>query len=89
MATLFACPSPSCRNDARLYLDSKGRLLDRRGAYWGKSQIRKMALDAALPGPEWNERSDGVHLPAHQAHGRAEIARRGRRSGTGVAQKDH
>jgi GNAT superfamily N-acetyltransferase len=49
MPTLFDAPSPSGRNNARLYLDSKGHLLDRYGRHWGGSQIRKMAFDALPP----------------------------------------
>jgi hypothetical protein len=43
--TLFDCPSPKGTNHAGLYLNSAGYLFDRNGGYWGKSQIKKMALD--------------------------------------------
>jgi hypothetical protein len=46
---LFDCPSPKGTNHAGLYLNSAGYLFDRKGGYWGKSQIKKMAEDA-LPG---------------------------------------
>jgi hypothetical protein len=49
MATLFDAPSPSGRNDAKLFLNSRGQLLDRYGRHWGGSQIRKMAHDALPP----------------------------------------
>jgi hypothetical protein len=49
MATLFDAPSPSGRNNARLFLNSRGQLLDRYGRHWGGSQIRKMAFDALPP----------------------------------------
>jgi hypothetical protein len=58
---MFHAPSPKNTNRAQLYLNARGELVDRSGAFWGKSQIKKMALDAALPGTEWNERSDAVH----------------------------
>jgi hypothetical protein len=43
---MFHAPSPKNTNRAQLYLNRAGELLDKRGAYWGKSQI--MAMDAAL-----------------------------------------
>jgi hypothetical protein len=49
MATLFDAPSPTGRNDAKLFLNSRGQLLDRYGRHWGGSQIRKMAHDALPP----------------------------------------
>jgi hypothetical protein len=45
---LFDCPSPKGTNHAGLYLNSAGYLFDRRGGYWGKSQIKKMAMDQDL-----------------------------------------
>jgi hypothetical protein len=50
MAT-FACPSPKGTNNAKLFLNSRGELLDRRGNYWGRSQIARMAQDQALDPP--------------------------------------
>ena len=46
--TLFDAPSPSGRNAAKLYLNSKGQLFDRHGNNWGRSSIATMAQDAAL-----------------------------------------
>jgi hypothetical protein len=46
MATMFSCPSPRGTNRAGLFLNSRGELMDRKGNYWGRSQI--MALDAAM-----------------------------------------
>jgi hypothetical protein len=46
MTTMFLCPSPKGTNNAKLFLNSRGELLDRRGNYWGRSQI--MAMDAAM-----------------------------------------
>jgi hypothetical protein len=40
---LYAAPSPSGRNDMKLYLNSRGELLDKNGAFWGRSS--KMAHD--------------------------------------------
>jgi hypothetical protein len=48
--TLFDARSPSGRNDAKLYLNSKGQLFDRFGRHWGRSSMR-MAQDAALATP--------------------------------------
>jgi hypothetical protein len=48
MTTMFACPSPKGTNRAQLYLNSRGELMDRNGAFWGKSQIKRMAMDAAM-----------------------------------------
>jgi hypothetical protein len=42
---LYAAPSPSGRNDMKLYLNSRGELLDKNGVFWGKSQIARMARD--------------------------------------------
>jgi hypothetical protein len=51
MSTMFAAPSPRNTNNANLYLTRAGHLVDRYGRNWGRSQIRKLAMDAALPGP--------------------------------------
>jgi hypothetical protein len=51
MTTMFACPSPTGRNDAQLYLTKGGTLVDRHGRSWGASQMRQMALDTALGAP--------------------------------------
>jgi hypothetical protein len=50
MATtlLFDAPSPRGTNYAGLYLTKGGTLVDRRGRSWGASQMRRMALDAAM-----------------------------------------
>lgn len=41
---MFPCPSPSGRNDAGLYLDRAGNLVDRNGALWGRRNT--MAMDS-------------------------------------------
>jgi hypothetical protein len=43
---MFHAPSPKNTNRALLFLNARGELMDRRGNFWGKSQI--MAMDAAL-----------------------------------------
>ena len=43
---MFAAPSPKNTNNAGLYLTKAGSLIDKRGAYWGRSQIVKLAMDA-------------------------------------------
>ena len=49
MATQFACPSPTGRNNQQLFLTKAGVLTDKHGRAWGASSIRRMAQDAALP----------------------------------------
>jgi hypothetical protein len=51
MATLFNAPSPRGTNHAGLYLTKAGTLVDKHGRAWGKSQIKTMAMDAALAPP--------------------------------------
>jgi hypothetical protein len=46
---MFACPSPKNTNRAQLYLNKRGELMDRSGAFWGRSQIGKLAMDAMPP----------------------------------------
>jgi hypothetical protein len=63
---LFNAPSPRGSNNAQLFLNSKGELLDRTGAYWGKSQIAK------LPKLARDELPDNLRAPAPangSAHG--------------------
>jgi hypothetical protein len=45
---LFPCPSPSGRNDAGLYLDRGGNLVDKHGALWGRRGT--MAMDSLPDG---------------------------------------
>jgi Pex14 N-terminal domain len=45
----FACPSPRGSNNAGLYLTKAGHLVDRHGRSWGRSSMKKMAQDAAMP----------------------------------------
>jgi hypothetical protein len=50
MSTQFACPSPSGRNIAQLFLNERGHLIDgKTGAYWGRSSMRRLAQDALPP----------------------------------------
>jgi hypothetical protein len=49
MSTQYACPSPTGRNNAQLFLTKSGTLVDRHGRAWGKSSIRRMAMDALPP----------------------------------------
>jgi hypothetical protein len=72
---MFACPSPSGRNNAGLYLDTGGSLRDRHGNYWGKSQIRRMAHDAALaPEPSGEpQRSQRSTAEWAQSHARTAL----------------
>jgi hypothetical protein len=57
--TLYNCPSPKNTNNAGLYLTKAGHLVDRHGRDWGRSSMRRMALDAELdgmtPSPSANE----------------------------------
>jgi hypothetical protein len=47
---MFAAPSPKNTNRARLFLDERGQLFDRKtGAFWGRSSIARMAHDAMPP----------------------------------------
>jgi hypothetical protein len=56
---MFACPSPKNTNHAGLYLTKAGHLVDRHGRDWGRSSMRRMALDQELdgmsPAPSANE----------------------------------
>jgi hypothetical protein len=54
--TVFDAPSPRGSNNAKLFLNSRGQLLDRHGRHWGASSIRKMAQDAALGAPPDEDR---------------------------------
>ena len=44
---MFPCPSPKGTNDAKLYLNERGELLDRWGRLWGRRQM--LAFDALPP----------------------------------------
>jgi hypothetical protein len=69
--TMFAAPSPKNTNRAQLYLNKRGELMDRNGAFWGRSQIKKMAMDAALGAPpdtgerEWGPQDWAVNHTRH------------------------
>jgi hypothetical protein len=62
---LYDAPSPRNTNHQGLFLSEAGRLVDKHGRDWGKSQIARMALDALpesardLPQPELSEAERG------------------------------
>lgn len=58
MPTQFACPSPRGTNGAGLYLTKAGHLVDKHGRNWGRSAMKRMAQDAAMP-----EASSGPRKP--------------------------
>jgi hypothetical protein len=70
--TQYACPSPSGRNDAGLYLTKAGALVDRDGRYWGQSAVRRLAQDAALA-PETSGRTQRSTAEWAQSHARAAL----------------
>jgi hypothetical protein len=70
--TQYACPSPTGRNDAQLFLTRSGTLVDKHGRAWGKSSIRRLALDAALA-PEASGRTQRSTAEWAQSHARAAL----------------
>jgi hypothetical protein len=64
---MFAAPSPKNTNHAGLYLTKAGTLVDRHGRRWGRSQIVKLAMDAALPGSEQSAAMTELRSALHRA----------------------
>jgi hypothetical protein len=62
---MFAAPSPKGTNFQGLHLNSAGELFDRSGRRWGRSQIVRMALDAALPEAGRTQRSTAEWAQSH------------------------